>query len=350
MPLWPGTAGSWPKASRVPSSPGTCSPSTRPITPGCVDWCHLRSPCVGSKACGREFRPLSTTSSTPWPTGDPDAPTDLVATFAFPLPFTVVCELLGVPEGERASLGHGLVAMLVPTPTQAEYVRAKEASDAVVSQLRRLVVAKHDAPGDDLVSGPDRGSGRGRATGHRGTALDHLPAHRGRSRHHHDVHRQRGRRPPRPPRSARTAASRSGPDTGGGGGTAPIRRPGAPLDLPVRRRTGRDRRPPRFPAGAQIIVCLAAANHDPCRFADPERLDLERAEGRHLAFGHGIHHCLGAPLARLEGQLALGSLIRRFPRLRLAGPRTALHWGHGDGLVLRGLSDLPVIPGPALPR
>jgi cytochrome P450 len=105
-----------------------------------------------------------------------------------------------------------------------------------------------------------------------------------------------------------------------------------------------------IPAGAQVIVCLAAANHDPGRFAEPERLDLERAEGRHLAFGHGIHHCLGAPLARLEGQLALGSLIRRFPRLRLARARAELHWGHGDGLVLRGLSELPVIPGPALPR
>ena len=83
---------------------------------------------------------------------DPEAPADLVAHFAFPLPFTVICELLGVPAGERASLGQGLVAMLVPTPTRAEFARAKEASDAVVAQLRQLVVAKQAAPGDDLVS------------------------------------------------------------------------------------------------------------------------------------------------------------------------------------------------------
>jgi len=105
-----------------------------------------------------------------------------------------------------------------------------------------------------------------------------------------------------------------------------------------------------IPAGAQIIVCLAAANHDRCHFATSERLDIYRAQGRHLGFGHGIHHCLGAPLARLEGQLALASLIRRFPQLRLAAGRAGLHWGHGDGLVLRGLSELIVIPGLSLPK
>ena len=82
----------------------------------------------------------------------------------------------------------------------------------------------------------------------------------------------------------------------------------------------------------------------------PETLDIERADERHLAFGHGIHFCLGAPLARMEGQIALDTLIHRFPELRLAGPVDQLHWGHGDGLVLRGLSALPVVPGPALGR
>ena len=105
-----------------------------------------------------------------------------------------------------------------------------------------------------------------------------------------------------------------------------------------------------IPAGAQVIICLAAANRDADRYEASEALDIDRAEMRHLAFGHGIHHCLGAALARMEGQLALASLLRRFPELRLAVPVEDLHWGHGDGLVLRGLSELPVIPGPALPR
>jgi cytochrome P450 len=97
-----------------------------------------------------------------------------------------------------------------------------------------------------------------------------------------------------------------------------------------------------------VIISLAAATHDAARYANPELLDLERDEGRHLAFGHGIHHCLGAPLARMEGHVALGSLLRAFPDVSLAVPISDLHWGHGDGLVLRGLSELPVIPGPAV--
>ena len=67
---------------------------------------------------------------------------------------------------------------------------------------------------------------------------------------------------------------------------------------------------------------------------------------RHLAFGHGIHFCLGAALARLEADLALTSLLARFPDLHLAVPDHELHWSHGDGLVIRGLRELPIIAGP----
>jgi cytochrome P450 len=105
-----------------------------------------------------------------------------------------------------------------------------------------------------------------------------------------------------------------------------------------------------IPIGAQVIICLGAANRDADRYSNPDALDIDRVETRHLAFGHGIHHCLGATLARMEGQLALASLLRRFPQLRLAVPADELRWDHGDGLVLRGLSELPVIPGPAFPR
>ena len=100
-----------------------------------------------------------------------------------------------------------------------------------------------------------------------------------------------------------------------------------------------------IPAFAQVIISLAAANRDPARYANPQTFDIARADTSHLAFGHGIHHCLGARLARLEGEIALTTLHGRFPAMRLAVPRSALHWGHGDGLVLRGLSELTVILG-----
>ncbi|HZI73812.1 MAG TPA: hypothetical protein VFD73_07235 [Gemmatimonadales bacterium] len=77
---------------------------------------------------------------------------------------------------------------------------------------------------------------------------------------------------------------------------------------------------------------------------------LTRTDTSHLAFGHGIHHCLGARLARLEGVIALTTLHGRFPAMRLAVPPSALRLGHGDGLVLRGLTELPVILNPKANR
>ncbi|MDN5856005.1 MAG: cytochrome P450, partial [Actinomycetia bacterium] len=100
------------------------------------------------------------------------------------------------------------------------------------------------------------------------------------------------------------------------------------------------------PAGEQVLVCLGAANRDPARYEHPDRLDLGRGRTSHLGFGHGIHHCLGAPLARLETRVALETLLGRHPGLRLGVPRDSLAWSHGDGLVLRGLAELPVVLGP----
>jgi cytochrome P450 len=97
-----------------------------------------------------------------------------------------------------------------------------------------------------------------------------------------------------------------------------------------------------IPAREQVLVCLGAANRDPGRFPRPDDLDLDRGDGPNLGFGHGIHFCLGAPLARLEVRIALDVLLRRHPGLRLAVDRDELTWTHGDGLVLRGLSSLPV--------
>ena len=279
----------------------------------------------------------------------PDATIDLVGAFAFPLPFTVICELLGVPEPDRADLGRGLIALLVPTSTPDEYARAKAASDSVVAMLEALVDAKQASPGDDLVSGlitARDGDERLSTQELLSTIFQLIVAG-------HD-----------------TTASLIG-----NGVVALLQNPEqlealrsdpAKLavaveellryDAPVPHSTFRyavasiDIGHVTIPAGAQVIISLAAANRDSGQYAEPDELVLDRAESRHLAFGHGIHHCLGAPLARMEGQLAIGSLLRRFPSLRLGVPVNELHWGHGDGLVLRGLSELPVIAGPAFPK
>jgi pimeloyl-[acyl-carrier protein] synthase len=90
--------------------------------------------------------------------------------------------------------------------------------------------------------------------------------------------------------------------------------------------------------GERVTVFLGAANRDPAQFPEPDRLDITRADNHHLAFGGGIHYCLGAPLARLEAQVAINTLLRRLPGLRLATDTPA--WR--QTAVLRGLEALPV--------
>jgi cytochrome P450 len=276
-------------------------------------------------------------------------PVDLVSSFAFPLPFTVICELLGVPPQDRARLGGAFTKLLVPTSTAAEFAEAKRASDVVVGMLRDLVAAKETHPGDDLVSaliaardGQERLSNQELLS----TILQLMVAG-------HD-----------------TTASLIGnsvvallrnPDQltklrSNLGGVSRAIEEFLRYDAPVPHSTFRYTVEPvsiagtTIPKGAQVIICMASANRDEDKFADPDSLDIDREVTRHLAFGHGVHHCLGAPLARMEGRVALTSLFGRFPQLTLAIPPEDLRWGHGDGLVLRGLSELPIIPGPSFPR
>jgi cytochrome P450 PksS len=99
-----------------------------------------------------------------------------------------------------------------------------------------------------------------------------------------------------------------------------------------------------IPRGGLVFAALASANRDERQFRSPDVLDLARDPNRHLAFGLGVHYCLGAPLARLEGQIAINTLLRRTPDLRLAVAPGALRWR--KGLVLRGLAKLPVAFSP----
>ena len=93
-------------------------------------------------------------------------------------------------------------------------------------------------------------------------------------------------------------------------------------------------------AGDTVLLCLASANRDPDKFPDPATLDLARADNPHLSFGLGIHYCLGAPLARLETNIAISSLLRRLPGLALAAKPDELRWR--PSFRSRGLLELPV--------
>ena len=275
----------------------------------------------------------------------PDATVDLVPNFAFPLPFTVICELLGVPQDDRQPFGDALIALLSPTDTPEQYAKAKAGSDAVVAHLEKLVETKEREPADDLV-----------------TDLVHA-----RDGDEHLDHSEL--------LSTLLQLIIAGHDTTtsliGNGVVALLRNPEQlalvkadpslvpalveevmRFDAPVPHSTFRYAAEDitigdiTIPKGGQVIISLAAANHDAEHFHDPEAFDVTRHDDRHLAFGHGIHFCLGAPLARLEGNIAFTTLLARFPDIRLAVPADDLHWGHGDGLVLRGLNALPVVLGP----
>lgn len=273
-----------------------------------------------------------------------DAVVDLVESFAFPLPFTVICQLLGVAPSERAAFGRDLVEMLVPTRTDDEYAAAKAASDRVVAFLTLLVADKRRAPDDALVSALiSARDGNEQLTEQEllSTIFQLFVAG-------HDTtssligngvvallaHPEQLRRLRAEPALLANAVEEL------------IR-----YDAPVPHSTFRyalddiELGGVTIPAGAQVIINLASANRDASQFTHPDVLDLGRPDVRHLGFGHGIHFCLGAPLARMEGQIALGTLFARFPDLRLAVAPEDLHWAHGDGLVLRGLSELPVIAG-----
>jgi cytochrome P450 len=274
-----------------------------------------------------------------------DGPVDLVAAFAFPLPFTVICELLGVDEADRDRLGAGLIALLSPTTTPEAWDRAKAGSDIVVEELTRLVANKRTRPGEDLVSalvaaeddegGLDEGellstifqlivAGHDTVSSLIGNGVVALLRH-----------------------PDQLAALRAEPALLARAIEELLR-----FDAPAPHATFRfasedvELGGVTIPRGAQVLVTLASANRDADRYDNADDLDVQRASSRHLAFGHGIHACLGAALARMEGQIAFDALFSRFPDLELAVPFEELHWAHGDGIVLRGLTTLPVRPGP----
>lgn len=265
---------------------------------------------------------------------------DFVSGFAFPLPIAVIGELLGVPRADQPpfqQLARDWTHVLDVT-TPRVLARGDQAAIEMRSYLGGLADERRARPRDDLMSalvaatpdGLDRdevvtmaallfAAGFETATHLLGNGLVAL------LRHPDQLERWRSA----PDEHAETAVDE-------------ILR----FDSPVQIARRKALRPlvigdSEVAAGEKLTVCLGAGNRDPARFSDPDRFELTRAEGGSLAFGAGIHYCLGAPLARLEGQVAFPALFRRFARLALAGPGM-----RRVSLTLRGYQRLPVTTGP----
>jgi cytochrome P450 len=277
----------------------------------------------------------------------PGAAVDLVAGYARPLPFAVICELLGVPEPDRAALQEWFLRLLRPYAGEPDPDMVA-ASDSIVGYLGDLVAAARRAPGDNLVGAlVSASAGNGHTSGS-GDRLTHqelmstlfqlfVAGHDTTTSlignavvalvDHQDQLAELVADPGLLPAAVEELLRFCAPVP-----HATFRMTTQPVDLDGT----------VLASGRQVLVCLAAANRDPARWPEPELLRLRRPRRPHVAFGHGIHFCLGAPLARLEARIALGMLLGRFPALSLSIPRHQLAWSHGDGLVLRGLASLPV--------
>jgi cytochrome P450 len=262
---------------------------------------------------------------------------DLIDAFAYPLPLTVICELLGVPADRRTEFHHWSSVVVAGVLAGPDVFVA--ASTAMMSYLRNLIDAKRTAPADDLLSalvtvrdGADRLSEDELTSmaflllfaGHETTVNLIGNGIRALLTHPEQLALLRSE-PHRLPDAVEELLRFDGPLQ-----VATFRLTTEPMEIGG----------VTVPAGAIVIAGLFAANRHPACTAQPDVLDITRTDNPHLAFGHGIHHCLGAPLARLEGRIALGTLLTRFPRLRLAVPAEQLTWR--PSVLMNGLTTLPV--------
>ena len=268
---------------------------------------------------------------------EPRGRMDLIAEYALPIPTTIIAEMLGVPASDRHRFHRWSKVIVASDPSGWRMVRAIPSAIAFLRYIRKLVKARRSSPRDDLVTALVQAEDEGARlnedelvsmvfllliAGHEttvnliGNGMLALLGH---------------------PDQIKRLREEPGLIEGG---VEELLRFDGPLEMATERYAREDvevagtviRR------GELVHAVLASANRDERQFPDPDRLDLSRDPNRHLAFGFGVHYCLGAPLARLEGRIAIGTLVNRFPNLRIA--RRPLRWRRG--LVLRGLAALPV--------
>ncbi|MFJ9323457.1 cytochrome P450 family protein [Streptomyces globisporus] len=273
---------------------------------------------------------------------------DLIHDFAFPLPIYAICDLLGVPREDQDDFRDWAGMMIRhgggPRGGVARSVKKMR------GYLAELIHRKRENPGDDLISGLIRASDHGEhLTENEAAAMAFILLFAGFETTVNLIGNGTYALLCHPgQRAALQASLNAGEGALLATGLEELLR----FDGPVEMATWRYATEPLTLGGAEIaagdpvLVVLAAADRDPERFTDPDVLDLARSDNQHLGYGHGIHYCLGAPLARLEGQTALATLLRRLPDLRLAAEPADLRWR--GGLIMRGLRTLPVAFEPGI--
>ncbi|MCX4984062.1 cytochrome P450 [Streptomyces sp. NBC_00572] len=269
-------------------------------------------------------------------TADGARSADIIEAFASPLPMIVISELLGVPGLDRASFHAWSNETLAPTSPEAE----KEAYEQIMPYLAGLIAAKRESPGKDLLSAlvhtVDEGGDR--LTEEELVSLAFLLLVAG---HETTVNTIGNAVRALFDHPDQLAAVRADPTGLAAGLVEETLRYDGPVATTTPRIALQDTEigGVQVPRGAIVLIAMAGADHDPARFPDPERFDVRRSDARsNLSFGHGIHFCLGAPLARLEGEVALGTLLKRLPDLAADGePGEWL-----PGMLIRGRRELPV--------
>ncbi len=260
---------------------------------------------------------------------------DLVQALATPLPIRVLTELLGVPD-EQVNAFHGWTTALTTSALRTRELVA--AGTEMLHYTRSLLELKRREPKDDLLSALVAvRDGEDRLTEDELTSMVFLLLIAGQETTVNLIANGSLALLTHPDQLERLRADPALIPSA----VEELLRYESPVQAAMRYATEDVRiAGVTIPAGSSVIVSLLGANRDPQRFAQADQLDLSRRDNPQVAFGYGIHHCLGAPLARLEGGIAIRSLLARYPDVRLDVPPETLDWR--VSLIMHGLTELPV--------
>lgn len=259
---------------------------------------------------------------------------DLMRAFAYPLPMAVICELLGVPADDQERFKGWVPTQLSGGDPES----MAQATTALLGYLYELVESKRSAPADDLLTGLVRSSDDGKLNTKELVSMAFLLLVAGNETTVNLIGNGALALLRHPDQLAALRADRSLLP----GAVEEFLRYESPVNTSSLRFTTEPIEVDGvvIPEGELVVVALTSANRDESQFPNAGSLDIQRPAGANLSFGHGIHYCVGAQLARLEAQIAFDRLIERFPHIRLAADPAELRWQ--PGTALRGLRSLPV--------